>query len=105
MPLYDYKCECGAKFEDLNTIANRHLAECLLCGKMAKVCISPVRIDPMMDCPGARMTERKAMERRGRGTDMTEANRTVTDYDTQSDAHAKRKIHGENPIVSIPKGA
>ena len=100
MPLYEYRCECGSLFEDLNTIANRHHAECLLCGRMAKMKVSAPRIDPNADLPGARITQRRKMEERGRGRDMTAANKTVTDEQTMRDAHAKRQARGENPIIS-----
>jgi hypothetical protein len=46
------------------------------------------------------MAQRRAMEARGRGKDMTAANKTVEDYQTQADAHAKRAVYGENPIIT-----
>ena len=79
MPLYEYKCECGNRFEDLNSIANRHRAECIHCGKMADKVQTPINIDPNADLPGAHLKWQKAAGRRGRGTDMTAANKTVTE--------------------------
>lgn len=100
MPMYEYKCECGNAFEDLNRIAERHQAECLLCGRMAKVIMSAPRIDPNADLPGQRMKWRKGAERRGRGADMTAANRTVADESVERNAHARRAARNENPIIS-----
>ena len=91
MPLYEYKCECGNRFEDLNSIANRHRAECIHCGKMADVVVSPVTIDPFADLPGQRMKWQKAAQRRGRGADMTAANKTVEDYEVHETAHRNRQ--------------
>ena len=49
MPTYTYDCSnetCGAHFETLNTIANRHYAECPQCGKLANKCVDLVSIRP-----------------------------------------------------------
>ena len=67
MPVYEYKCECGNEFEDLNRMSERHRAECIRCGKFADMVVSAPRIDPNCDLPGARMTQRRKMEERGRG--------------------------------------
>lgn len=99
MPLYEYKCECGHKFEDLNTVANRAKAECLHCGRMANQVVSAPRIDPNADLPGARMQQRRKMEERGRGKDMWSGNRETADEGVLRKAHADRAKRGENPII------
>jgi len=99
MPVYEYKCECGYEFEDLNRISQRHQAECLRCGKMAKMRISPVRLDPNMDTPGARMAQRRAMERRGRGRDMTSANKDVQDDQIRRDSWQRRRDMDEGKLI------
>lgn len=98
MPIYEYKCDCGYKFEDLQRMSERHQAECIVCGKFAKQVVSAPRIDPNADLPGARMVQRRKMEERGRGKDMTSANKTVEDEGIDRQAHAQRAARGENPI-------
>ena len=39
MPLYEYECECGRKFESLMSIEQRHCAVCD-CGKVPELKIS-----------------------------------------------------------------
>ncbi len=39
MPLYEFECECGEKFEVLRSIENRYNVTCE-CGKMPKLKIS-----------------------------------------------------------------
>lgn len=39
MPLYEYDCECGERFEVLKSIADRHNTICS-CGRLAKLKIS-----------------------------------------------------------------
>jgi len=34
---YDYKCRCGYKFEQMNSVANRHTAICPKCGESAEL--------------------------------------------------------------------
>ena len=104
MPMYDYRCldpKCGHVFEDLRPVDARTTAGCPKCHCLSKQLISAAHINPNSDLPGLRMKQRKGMERRGRGADMTNANRTVTDEQTARDAHAKRQARGENPIISI----
>jgi putative FmdB family regulatory protein len=104
MPIYDYKCECGYGFEDLNRISERHQAECIRCGKMADLKIAPVRLDPNMDTPGMRMKWRKAAQRRARGADMTAANKTVEDEGVLRQTHLDRKIKGGGTITTSGGG-
>lgn len=101
MPIYRYHCaNCKSRFEDLNTIANRHTSECLYCGKRAeKVIDQAPRIDPNMDTPGARMKFRKDAMKRGRGADMTDANRSVEDYATRESAWHARQVNGEGKTI------
>jgi putative FmdB family regulatory protein len=99
MPVYEYKCECGYKFEDLNRMSERHQAECIACGKFAKQVVSAPRIDPNADLPGARMVQRRKMEERGRGKDMWAGNRNIDNEAIDREAHAKRAARNENPII------
>lgn len=100
MPMYDYQCPNGHEFEDMQSIANRHTAPCRECGEEAKMVMrTGPRIDPNADLPGLRMQWRRKAEERGRGKDMTSANRTVSDEQTVRDAHAQRALRGENPII------
>ncbi len=39
MPLYDYECSCGKKFEAIRPIGLRHTADCE-CGKMGEIRMS-----------------------------------------------------------------
>ncbi|MGW8182093.1 MAG: FmdB family zinc ribbon protein [bacterium] len=39
MPLYEYECECGQKFEQVHSIADRHNGVCE-CSKTGKLLIS-----------------------------------------------------------------
>jgi putative FmdB family regulatory protein len=103
MPLYTYKCECGYQFEDLQRMSERHQAECIVCGKFAKQKIDAPRLDPTMDTPGARMTQRRKMEERGRGRDMWHGNRQVADESILREAHAKRVARGEHSITTSGK--
>lgn len=43
MPLYDYKCECGEKFDKILPIDKRDEGICPKCGKKCKHIITPVR--------------------------------------------------------------
>lgn len=100
MPMYDYRCpECGAEFETIQPMAERSTAECGECGATANQRISPTKLDPFMDTPGARMKWRKDAERRGRGADMTRANREETSEETHRDAYNVRKALGETNIT------
>lgn len=99
MPLYTYRCECGHQFEDLQRMSERHQAQCLHCGKFAKLKIEPTVLDPHMNTPGARMKERKAIEARGRGKDMWSGNREVRDEGILREAHEKRAARGENKVT------
>lgn len=40
MPLYEYECECGERFEKRRSIAERYLVRCDACGKTPKLRIS-----------------------------------------------------------------
>lgn len=101
MPLYDYRCDpCDREFEDMRPMAERHTTECGECGGEAQMVIRklPV-IDPNADLPTARADWRKRAEERGRGKDMTAANRRVDDEATLRSAHQERARRGENPII------
>ena len=102
MPMYDYKCDlCYSDFEEMSSVENRATAHCYECGAQAsKVMINPPRLDPNMDTPGARMRWKVGAQRRGRGRDMTSANRTVQDKDVDEHAHSLRAAHGENPYIT-----
>lgn len=103
MPTYDYRCPEGHEFEEMNSVANRHKAECFYCGKMAdKVIINAPGLDPKMgldpDFPTAAARFRERGERRARGRDMTAANKTVSD-DIARDAYNVRKALGETNVT------
>jgi len=100
MPMYNYRCPKGHQFEALETMANRQKSECFTCGAIANMVISAPRLDPNMDTPGARMSQRRRMEERGRGKDMWSGNRESADLDIAKKAHADRAKRGENPIIS-----
>lgn len=99
MPMYNYRCPKGHEFEALETMANRARSECFSCGAIADMVISAPRIDPNMDCPGAKMKFRKDAERRGRGADMTRANREDTSEDTHREAWNRRQAMGETRVT------
>lgn len=99
MLLYSYRCDCGNLFEALSRMDERHEEPCPVCDGTALMKIEPIRIDPNMDTPGARYTWRKQAERRGRGADMTSANKQVEDYVLRRDAHGKRVANGEGKII------
>ena len=40
MPVYDYQCECGYRFEEYYRMDDRHKALCPICGRSAKLRIS-----------------------------------------------------------------
>jgi putative FmdB family regulatory protein len=42
MPVYVYRCECGARFEQMASIANRNKVHCE-CGKLATIELQPVQ--------------------------------------------------------------
>lgn len=102
MPTYDYRCPNGHEFDDLRPMALRETAECE-CGEMARqVIVAAPRLDPKMGLdpgfPTAYANFRKAAEARGRGKDMTRANKTAGEQ-VQREAHAQRAARGENPIT------
>jgi len=41
MPLYEYECGCGHRFEELHTIEDRNKATCPICGESAHIRIAP----------------------------------------------------------------
>jgi putative FmdB family regulatory protein len=45
MPLYDYECKNGHRFEDFNSVAKRMSTECPTCGVKAKKLPSTARLD------------------------------------------------------------
>lgn len=99
MFLYSYTCGCGNYFEALSRMDERHDEPCPDCGGTALMKIEPIRLDPNMDTPGANFKWRKQAERRGRGADMTTANKNVEDYVLRRDAHSKRVANGEGKII------
>jgi len=100
MPMYDYTCSNGHTFEAMNKVVDRATSTCE-CGEIGKQrMINPPVLDPKMWTPGMMMKWRKDAERRGRGTDMTRANREQNSEQTHREAHAKRQAMGENPIVT-----
>jgi len=40
MPLYDYECRNGYRFEELKSMEDRHNAICPLCGEVSQLLIS-----------------------------------------------------------------
>ena len=40
MPLYDYKCSLGHRFDSIKSINNRHNAICPVCGNSASLMVS-----------------------------------------------------------------
>lgn len=104
MPTYDYRCPNGHEYEGMNTIKNRHKHECFACGKMGdKVILNAPRIDEAKmgldpGFPDAYARFRKKAEARGRGKDMTHANKGVSD-DIARDAYNVRKALGETNIT------
>lgn len=101
MPLYDYRCDpCDREFEDIRPLAERHTTDCGECGGTARLVVRTTpRIDPNADLPDARRKWRENAERRGRGADMTAANKRVDDDSTLREAHRRRAQRGENPII------
>lgn len=102
MPLYDYRCPNGHEFEAQQPVADRNQCGCK-CGESANlVVLSTPRLDPKMgldpDFPSAAAKWRKGVERRGRGADMTSANREVSE-DVDREAYAQRKAMGEGKIT------
>jgi putative FmdB family regulatory protein len=101
--MYDYHCDgCGAEFEALIDTADRNSAPCE-CGQSARLVVrrgpalsSKMGLDP--DFPTAAARFRRKGEERGRGKDMTQANRTCGE-DIQKDAWKVRKALGETPIT------
>lgn len=104
MPYYDYACAaCGNVFEAFAKIDDRETAVCS-CGATAQsVILRAPRLDSKMgldpDFPSAAAKWRAAAERRGRGQDMTAANKTVQDESIHRDAHAARASIGKNPVI------
>lgn len=45
MPIYNYRCACGAVHEELKSVADRQEDECPECGATAKLEIAPVHLD------------------------------------------------------------
>jgi putative FmdB family regulatory protein len=47
MPIYDYQCECGHRFEAWNSVNERETSRCA-CGELARKALTPVRfrLDP-----------------------------------------------------------
>lgn len=102
MPMYDYQCtECNYEYEELRKMEDRALARvCPSCKNAFTLKkVSAPRIDPNMDCPGAKMKFRKDAERRGRGADMTRANREDTSEDTHREAWNRRQAMGETRVT------
>lgn len=102
MPMYDYRCEnCKHEFEDMTPMAWSAWTACPKCeGTAQKVILSAPRIDPNADLPSQRALWRRKAEERGRGKDMTSANKEVGDEATLRQAHAKRAAMGENKIIT-----
>jgi putative FmdB family regulatory protein len=100
MPMYDYRCPEGHEYELIQKIAERLTSECPSCqatGDM--IMITPPRIDPQMWTPSAMMNWRRKAEERGRGKDMTNANKTC-DETVQREADAVRRALGESKIIT-----
>jgi len=50
MPIYEYSCECGKRFEEFRSIDSRHDTVCS-CGRKAQLLISKVAdANPFRDC-------------------------------------------------------
>ena len=96
MPMYDYVCEAGHVFEEINSVNKRHATSCE-CGSAATMHIlnAPV-IDPRMgvdpDFPTAAAQWDRKQRRKSTGQ-MKDANQTRfgTHNDVERDAHTLRK--------------
>lgn len=106
MPMYDYVCRsCAHKFEDIQSVSLRETSVCPACESTAAMVIRVApRLDPRMGLdpgfPSAYAKWRVNAERRGRGADMTAANKTIQDESIDRDAHAVRKRLGETPVIT-----
>jgi len=104
MPLYDYECrDCGSEFEAMRYVEDRHTIKCNRCdGTGVMVMKTAPRLDPKMGLdpsfPTAAFKWRASAERRGRGEDMTSANKDVADDGILRDAHADRAKLGKNKV-------
>lgn len=67
MPLYEYECECGRKFEAIKSIADRHNTICK-CGRIAKLKISAwgrvifAGFDTVVGCDGTVLSKKQSTE-------------------------------------------
>ena len=100
LTLKDFRCtSCGHEYEDL--VDADEISSCPKCPGVGKtVILTAPRLDPNMDTPDARAEWRRQAERRGRGADMTAANKTVEDEGLRRKAHQERADRGENPIIT-----
>ena len=68
MPLYEYECEGGHKFEELHSIEDRHNAVCPNCRKPARLKISAwgrvifAGFDTVVDCNGIVVSRKQTTE-------------------------------------------
>ena len=68
MPLYDYECEDGHRFEELRSIEGRHNAVCPMCKKSARLKMSAwgrvifAGYDTVVDCNGIVVSRRQTTE-------------------------------------------
>jgi len=51
MPLYDYQCTCGFKFETFQSVEKRNQTDCPKCGKTAFMKFSPTNVIPHIFSP------------------------------------------------------
>ena len=68
MPLYDYECEGGHKFEELHSIEDRHNAVCPICKKPSHLKMSAwgrvifAAYDTVVDCNGIVVSKKQSTE-------------------------------------------
>jgi len=51
MPIYDYQCTCGFKFETFQSVEKRKQARCPKCGKPASLKFNPANVIPQIFTP------------------------------------------------------
>jgi putative FmdB family regulatory protein len=104
MPYYDYACPaCGNVFEASSRVDDREYSTCSCGAKAKSVILKAPRLDSRMGLdpsfPSAAAKWRAAAERRGRGEDMTSANKDVQVESIHREAHEQRALLGKNPVT------
>ena len=69
MPLYEYQCTCGNKFESIKSISDRHTETCSCCGNEARLIPSVFALGReagwfrVYDCDGNLVKNKQTTER------------------------------------------